>query len=169
MAGEQKGCLGMLLSLFGGAGDSGSSSSTGAGGDPPPVAVNRYFITAAEQSFFGVLKQVVGDRGHVLAQVSLRQLVYFPGSNKGTPGRAAWQNKVAQRPVDFVVVDARTLRPLVAFELDDPTHATPKRQDRDEDVARVLEAAGLPLLRILASRAYDTREIAEALAPHLRA
>ena len=114
-----------------------------------------------------VLVRVIGGRGHVLAQVSLRQLLWLPGTNQSNPGRSTWQNKIAAKSVDFVVSDPATLRPLVVIELDEPTHARPARQDRDEDVETMLRAAGLPYLRVLTSRTYDTRELAAVVAPYL--
>jgi hypothetical protein len=132
----------------------------------PDVRLNKYFVTLAEADFFRVLAEVVGERGHVLAQVSLRQLLWFPGK-RHTPGKTTWQNKVARRSLDFLVCDPATLRPLLAIELDEPSHATPERQTRDEEVALILERAGLPLIRVLTSRSYDTRELEVALSPYL--
>ncbi len=134
----------------------------------PKVQVNKYFVSNAEADFFRVLVRVVGDRGHILAQVSLRQLVWFPGNNQTNPGRATWQNKVAAKAVDFVVCDTATLRPRLVIELDEPTHSRPERQTRDEEVEAILRAAGLPYLRVLTGRTYDTRELAETVLPHLR-
>jgi len=154
---EPKGCLvGFLANLF-------SASHRPAAG-MPRVMVNKRFVSPAEGEFFRVLRAVVGTRGHVLAQVSLRQLLYLP--DKG-PGVQPWRNKTAQRTIDFVVCDVATLRPLVAIELDEPPHATPRRQSRDEDVRTALDAAGLPLLGVLTSRNYDARELESALSPHL--
>ena len=133
----------------------------------PQVMISNRFVTAAEANFFRVLQRVVGLRGHVLAQVSLKQLLFLPGSNHSNPGRATWQNKINQRSVDFLVCDPATLKPLVVIELDEPTHARPERQTRDEEVEALLRAAGLPVLRVLASRAYETRELEAALTPHL--
>jgi very-short-patch-repair endonuclease len=99
--------------------------------------------------------------------VSLKQLLFLPGSNRSNPGRAAWQNKINQRSLDFLVCDPATLNPLVAVELDEPTHARPERQTRDEEVEALLRAGGLPVLRVLTSRAYETRELEATLAPHL--
>jgi hypothetical protein len=78
--------------------------------------VNRFFVTDAEANFFRVLRAVVGQRGHILAQVPLGRLVFFPGNNQSNPGRSAWQNKVSQKSIDFVVCEPQTLRPLVAIE-----------------------------------------------------
>ena len=74
---------------------------------------------------------------------------------------------MAGQAVDFVVCDAATLRPLVVIALDEPSHARPERQTRDEDVRGPLDAAGLPLLSVLTSRTYDTRELEAAVGPYL--
>src|SRR5258708_4799703 len=134
----------------------------------PKVQINKYFISDAEADFFRVLKRVVGDKGHILAQVSLRQLLWMPGSNQTNPGRTTWGNKIAARSVDFLICDPATLRPRLVIELDEPSHAKPERQTRDEEVESILRAAGLPCLRVLTSRTYDTRELAETVLPYLR-
>jgi very-short-patch-repair endonuclease len=69
--------------------------------------------------------------------------------------------------VDFVVCDPATLRPRVVIELDEPTHARPERQERDEVVEALLEKAGLAYVRVLTSRGYDTRELSATILPHL--
>jgi hypothetical protein len=140
----------------------------GKGAAMPKVQVNKFFVSNAEADFFRVLKRVVGDRGHVLAQVSLRQLLWMPGSNQTNPGRATWGNKIAARSVDFLICDPATLRPRLVIELDEPSHAKPERQTRDEEVEAILRAAGLPCLRVLTSRTYDTRELAETILSYFR-
>jgi hypothetical protein len=158
-----KGCLGQLLQWF-----TGNEDNVGFGHAMPEICLNKRFVSDAEANFFQVLRAVVGARGHVLAQVSLGQLFWLPGNNRGTPGRAAWQNKLRGRTVDFVICDPGTLRPLVAVELDEPSHAAARRQTRDEEVAAALDAAGLPLVRLITSRAYDTRELEAGIAAHLK-
>ena len=100
----------------------------------------------------------------MLAQVSLRQLLWFP---PGQQGIQSWRNKVAARTIDFVVCDVATLRRLVAIELDEPSHAHPDRQTRDDEVQAILTAAGLPWFCVLTSRNYDTRELEASLREHL--
>lgn len=164
MAEQPQGCIGFLVRLFGGAGGSPAGDSRSL----PEIQISRKFPTDAEADFFRVLRSVIGERGHILVQVSLRQLLYFPG-NRSTPGRNAWQNKVAQRSVDFLICHPATLKPIVAVELDEPSHATPKRQTKDEELEAVLQRAGLPLERVLTSRTYDTRELAATFLPYLEA
>jgi hypothetical protein len=53
------------------------------------------------------------------------------------------------------------MQPLLGVELDDASHARKDRAERDDFVDNAFAAAGLPLLRIPAQRAYNTRELAE--------
>lgn len=156
------GCLGFLFRLFGFADETPCSTAA-----VPEVRVNKYFVSDAEGNFFRVLRNVVGGRGHVLAQVSLGRLLWFPGGNKSNPGRQAWVNRVARKSVDFVVCDSATLSPKVVIELDDSSHSRPDRQTRDDQVEIILEAAGLPVIHVLPSRTYDTRELDAAITEYL--
>ena len=70
---EPRGCLGVILNLFGSRGNSAGGAAT-----LPRVMVNKYFVSNAEADFYRVLTRVVGDRGHILAQVSLGQLLWLP-------------------------------------------------------------------------------------------
>jgi hypothetical protein len=132
----------------------------------PEILISKKFVSEAEANFFKVLRTVVADRGVVLMQVSLQQVLTIPG-NRQTPGRQAWQNRIAAKSLDFLICDPNHLRPLVAIELDEPSHAKPSRQTRDEVLDQLLQAAKLPLLRVLTSRQYDTRELAQSIEPHL--
>lgn len=156
---EKTGCL--LGWLLGGGGDATDADAL------PEVRLSDRFISTAETNFYRVLRQTVGDAAIIAMQASLNQLLYFPGNNRGNPARASWQNRVRGRAVDFVLLDPKSMRPLVAIELDEPSHAKPSRQTRDENVERILEAAGLPLVRVLTSRSYSTTELADVLRPHL--
>jgi very-short-patch-repair endonuclease len=158
----QRGCLASLFDFI-----TGRRETTGGMTTMPKVRINKYFVSNAEADFFRVLTRVVGAKAHVLAQVSLRQLLWLPGSNQSNLGRATWQNKIAAKSVDFLLCDPSTLKPKLVIELDEPSHARPERQTRDDDVHAVLEAAGLPLIHVLTARAYDTRELAAALSPYL--
>ncbi len=128
---EPAGCLGFLF---------GRRSNVDAAQDSlPKVMVNKFFVSNAEADFFRVLIRGVGANGHILAQVSLGRLLFLPGSNQSNPGRATWSNKIGRRSIDFVVCDPATLRPLVAIELDEPTHTRPERQTRDDEVEKILK------------------------------
>jgi hypothetical protein len=114
--------------------------------------VSRRFLSPDEGLFYRLLVQAAAGRAAVLAQVALNRLLYLPGSEATSPGWRVWHNKIAQKSVDFLLFDPQTLRPIVAVELDDATHAGEKRRQRDADVERLLAAAGLPLARFPARR-----------------
>lgn len=79
----------------------------------------------------------------------------------------AYRSRIAQKHLDFLLCDARSMQPILGIELDDSSHARASRQARDEFVDRVFEAAGLPLVRIAVQRSYNTNELAAQLAPYL--
>jgi len=59
------GCLGFFLRFLG-VQENATTPTTSL----PKVQVNKYFVSDAEGNFFRVLQKLVGDRGHVLAQVT---------------------------------------------------------------------------------------------------
>lgn len=129
-----------------------ADAAVGRPGAPPPqlprVMINRQFISPQEQRLFHTLQRYYGigpsARGHVLAEVALNRLLYFPNA----PGRQSWQNRVNTRSIDFLIVDPKSLRPMVAIELDDKSHLTEKREQRDATVNTLCAGAGLRLVRL---------------------
>lgn len=157
---EKAGCLlGFLAKLFG------SASKTD---NSPQVSLSKKFPSQAELAFFRVLRQALGDRGHILYQVSLQQLLFFPGNNQNTPNRTSWSNKVRARSIDFLIVDNQTLSPRVAIELDDSSHNRSDRATRDDEVNLLLKTAGLPIVRIRVTSSYETKDLQRLLSEYLR-
>ncbi|MFN3762262.1 MAG: DUF2726 domain-containing protein, partial [Anaerolineae bacterium] len=107
---------------------------------------------------------VLGTRFVVQSKVRLADIFFVPRSSENV----AYFNKIAQRHLDFLVCDAVTMRPLLGIELDDTTHQRGRRQERDEFVAKVFQAAGFPLLRFPVQREYNPKEIAAQIAPVLK-
>jgi hypothetical protein len=129
----------------------------------PPIMLSNKFPSKAELNFFRVLRQVVGDRGHILYQVSLATLFYV-GDHEN---RHLWNNKLRQRSVDFLLCDRDGLAPLIAIELDDSSHDGEKRKSRDKDVNDAFAAAGLTLLRQDCRKGYAPRDLEELIGPAL--
>lgn len=152
---EKIGCLGALLRLF-------------FGGDGKKTAIYPYrvrddFLSPAELSLYHVLTHIIGTQAVVMTKVRLADLffVQHPRANRAS------LNRIISRHVDFLVCHPQTMRPLFGIELDDASHARADRVARDEFVNRAFSAAGLPLMRITAQHAYNTREIAEKIRPFL--
>lgn len=55
-----------------------------------------------------------------------------------------------------MLCDPETSRPIIAIELDDPSHARPNRIERDEMVDNTFKDAGLLPLHTRATYRYDT-------------
>jgi len=153
---QPSGCLVALFKLFGPAQGRTDSAPPGDSLEALPYRRKDYLLSKAERSFFGVLRQAVGDEYLIFAKVRLADLVWIP---KATQSRQKHLNRVTPRHIDFVLCDHDAIRPLLAIELDDSSHARSDRRSRDAFVEAALAAAGLPLLRIPARAAYNVAEL----------
>jgi len=129
-----------------------------------PFAKRKYFFSAAERSFYEVLRRLVPEHV-VFAKVGLAELVYV--TKKGSEWRSH-QNRIDRKHLDFLICNA-DLAPVVAIELDDASHRAQSRRDRDAYVDQVLAAAGIPIVRVPARRGYQVDELRQILSPHLNA
>ena len=122
-----------------------------------------YLLTKAELSFYGVLKQAVGDAGVVFPKVRVAD-VLAPAKGQS---RADWQkafNKISAEHFDFVVCEPNGSTIRLAIELDDSSHAADQRAQRDEFLNNACRSAGLPLVRVKAASGYVVEDIRALLA-----
>ncbi len=103
---EKAGCLGLLLKLFG---IGGPTTGNGA----LPSRLRDDFLSAAEVSFYNVLRQVAGERATVCAKVRLADLFRVARPNEN----AAARNRIAAKHVDFLLCDPLTM-PALTFSSD---------------------------------------------------
>lgn len=152
---ENRGCLGALIDqLFGS--DSRVAVSY-------PYRIRDDFLSPAELSLFHVLRHIVGSQAIIITKVRLADLFFVQRPHEN---RSAF-NRIAQRHIDFLLCQSQTMQPLLGIELDDASHARADRVESDAFLDRVFAAAGLPLLRIPAQRAYNTHELADKINPFL--
>lgn len=59
-----------------------------------------------------------------------------------------WFNKISAKHVDFLIVQQGSFIPLLAIEVDDPTHYRADRQERDILVDNIYFSVGLPIIHI---------------------
>lgn len=131
-----------------------------------PYATRRDFLSTAEHSFFMVLKNVVGDSAFISTKVSLGDLFYVKASDASK--FRTYTNKIDRKHVDFLLCDAKTVKPILGIELDDKSHQRSDRQVRDEFVEHVFAAAHLPLLRVPVKPSYSTIQLARLLDAYLK-
>jgi hypothetical protein len=130
-----------------------------------PYELRDNFLSPAELSFYGVLKDAVNGRAAINSKVGLNDLFYVKMDDQSR--FRLYTNKIDRKHVDFLICDPITMHPLVGIELDDKSHQRADRQARDEFVDQVFKAAGLPILHIPAKRGYLFAEIAAQIAPFL--
>ena len=153
-ANDPPGCLSAILRLFG------SVPVAEAETAEFPYQREDSLLTEAERSFFGVLQQVAGAQFLIFAKVRLADLVSV------RRGAKSWQShfsRIKSKHIDFVLCDPQAVRPILAIELDDSSHGRSDRRARDDFVDAALAAAGLPLLRVVASSQYNAGELAREI------
>lgn len=128
-------------------------------------------MTDAERAFHRVLQQATPRGTFLLAKVRMADYLKVDGENRMERGTFIGHfNAIARKHTDFLIVDAQTSEPLLAIELDDATHRHNRRtMESDAFKNAACRAAGLALLRVPVARAYDRRELAEAIEAEIRA
>ncbi len=147
---ERQGCLGLLKRLFG----HGENPATD---KELPYHVRDDFLSPAERSFYGVLTEGVAGLYVVCPKVNVADLLYVTRlkENRG------YFNKIQQKHVDFVLCEPGPMRPVAVVELDDSSHQRRDRQERDEFLDRVFQAAGLPIIHFAARSGYSVAAVSE--------
>src|SRR5258708_24318129 len=130
-----------------------------------PYRLRDNFLSPAELSFYGVLKEAVNGRATISSKVGLADLFYVKSEDQSC--YRIYTNKIDRKPVDFLLCELSTMRPLAGIELDDKSHQRSDRQVRDEFVDQVFKAAGLPILHVAAKRSYAVAEFAAQIELYL--
>lgn len=113
-------------------------------------------LTKAELNFYNTLEPVCGELNFTLfAKVRMWDLVNIVSKDNYLTCR----NKVQSKHIDFVLCDARTLKPIVCIELDDKSHNREDRIARDKFVDEVLISSGYKMLHIPCAYTYSKRII----------
>jgi ssDNA-binding Zn-finger/Zn-ribbon topoisomerase 1 len=84
--------------------------------------------------------------------------------------RSDWQkafNKISSKHFDFLLCDKNDLSILCAIELNDRSHNSKKRKDRDIFLEGACQSANVPLVQIVAQTTYNIKEIQNALSVFL--
>lgn len=142
---EGNGCLSILLDFFG----------LGRKEDTFPYRVSDKFLSPSEYSFYMIIKKILADRFIISLQVPLSAIFYVTEKRNYMTAF----NKIASKRIDFLICDGLTVKPLFGIELDDKSHNSQSRKERDFFVNKTFEVSGLPLIRFPAKNSYNTSEI----------
>lgn len=99
-------------------------------------------LSNCEKNFFTAIKSVLPEGYFIFPQINLATFI------KRTDN-ARFCNELF-RNVDFLITDA-DFCPKIAVEINDHTHLTPERRERDEKVGKICEEAGIPILKLWTS------------------
>ena len=124
-----------------------------------PYRIKPRLLSRAETNAFRVLLLAKPPELLLLASVRLADVIQPAVARRNHSAYRTQLNRIIQKQLDFVLCDPNTTRPLLAIELQDASHNSEKRRQRDRFVSEALYAAGLPLLFIRASGTYQVAEL----------
>ncbi len=118
----------------------------------------QYLLSKAELAFLRSLCGVLRPAIRVAPKVRLADVIFCRPEVGAIP-----LARIAQKHVDVLLFDGRTGRILGAIELDDRSHEQDERLRRDEFVNSVLNACGVPFLRVQAAWRYNPMVLRQQL------
>lgn len=128
-----------------------------------PYKARPYFFSPAERSFLGVIEQVLDDEFRVFGKVNLYDIVLLQAPRDTY--RAAL-NRIQNKHVDYVICRKDDLSIRALIELDDKSHLSAKRKERDRFLDETCRHADIRLIRVKAKKAYSLAEIVGVLKPY---
>ena len=123
-------------------------------------------FTPAERSFLGVLSQAVGENAQIFGKVRVADVIT---PKKGMP-RSDWQrafNKISSKHFDFLLCDKNDLSVLCAIELNDNSHNSKSRKNRDVFLESACRSANVPLIQVSVKATYTIGEVQQSIAPYM--
>ena len=104
-----------------------------------PYSKKESVMSPSEQKYFRKLEQQYGQNHYIFCQVALDRII----NTTDQKHFYTYWNKINKKSIDFVLVDKQTLQTVKLIELNDYTHNSVKRKQRDEYLKKVCEAAAL--------------------------
>ena len=102
----------------------------------------KTLLSQSEQGFFKAIISAVPEGYCVFPQINLASFIERMDD-------ARFRNELF-RNVDFLVTDA-SYHPCFIVEINDQTHLTAERRERDQKVQKICEEAGVPILKLWTS------------------
>lgn len=112
--------------------------------------VKQTLLTKSEKDFYYGIIAAVPQGYSVFPQINLAAFI-----NRKDDAR--FHNELF-RNVDFLITDA-TFKPILVIEVNDQSHLTPDRKERDEKVQKICEEAGIPILKLWTSYGVNVEYI----------
>jgi hypothetical protein len=140
------------------AGKNATSNGNNSSEGPFLYELKESLITATEKEYFTAIKNALPAGYFLQPQVNLASIIYRTDNFK-------FQNEL-YRNIDACVFD-EAYKPIMLIEINDDTHNTFSRRERDQKVKAICEEAGIPLIRFWTSYGinpeYINKRIAEGI------
>ena len=125
--------------------ENGNGKNSSYNADLMPYRKNDFLLSKNEYACYKSLRIIADKYGfEIFSKVRFADLVSVDGSQ--TSQKKAYFNKIKSKHIDFVLLDNKHMQPKLLIELDDNSHNTAKRAERDSFVDRVCQKCGLPIL-----------------------
>lgn len=127
-----------------------------------PYRVSGPLLSAAEMRLLEALEEALGSGYRIFGKVWAEDVI---GVESGVGRRVqerAWA-RLAEHRFDFAICDSRTLRVLCAIDLIGDQRGRPTQRGPNAVLAKICDAAGLPLVTIRAADDYDPADLAREL------
>lgn len=116
-----------------------------------PYSSREVLLSQGELAFYRVLVRALPEHLGIAPKVRLADVLRCSADG----WKRGYFGKIAQKHLDFVIIQQSSARLLMAIELDDRSHERRDRRERDAFVDRAMATAGLPLLHVPAANSYD--------------
>lgn len=133
-------------------------------GSSPDYIARSSILSRAEMNFFRVLQLATPENGILLASVRMADVLQ-PAISRKTDQKRFFQlfGKISQKQLDFLLCDSTTSRPVLAIELQDASHNSERRRQRDAFVTDALHQAGIPVLLVRTARDYSVETLRQQI------
>jgi hypothetical protein len=108
----------------------------------------KYILTMNEYNFYRALKPICDKYNlRILIKTRIADIVDVDKSKINSKDYFKYFSKIQAKHIDFLLCSGDSLYVVAGLELDDSSHDTEKRMERDEFVNNVFNFAGIPLIR----------------------
>ena len=115
----------------------------------------EYLLTPTELKFYKLLKTITDELNYTLfTQIALYEIVNCKNFKNF--------NKIKSKSIDFVITE-KNCKIKLCIELDDKTHNTNKRIERDTFINDMFKEIDIKLLRIPVQNFYNLEELKQKI------
>ena len=115
----------------------------------------KYLLTKNEWSFYKeLLKEIDQEKQVIIAKIRLADLIEVDTAKTEQSERLKYLQKISQKHIDFGICKKENLEVIKLIELDDSTHNSKERMERDFFVDKALKKCGYIVIHVNSIEEY---------------